>query len=116
MSSIAEQTSSADGVAWNLADLYARPDDPRIAADLDAAERRAVAFEQGVSRQDRGRGRPGARVIARPRSSSSKPLSEQMDRSGIYASLLHAAKTDDPKHGALLAMTRRAAGPRSANT
>ncbi len=33
-------------------------------------------------------------------------LSEQMDRPIVYASLLHAAKTDDPRHGALLARTR----------
>ena len=33
-------------------------------------------------------------------------LSEQMDRPSVYAGLLHAAKTDDPRHGALLAHTR----------
>src|SRR5262249_42352029 len=33
-------------------------------------------------------------------------LSEQMDRSGVYASLVHAAKTDEPAHGALLSRTR----------
>ena len=33
-------------------------------------------------------------------------LSELMDRSAIYASLVHAAKTDEPRHGALLAFTR----------
>jgi oligoendopeptidase F len=29
-----------------------------------------------------------------------------MDRSAVYASLVHAAKTDDPRHGALLSRTR----------
>src|SRR5206468_7356655 len=33
-------------------------------------------------------------------------LFEQMDRPAVYASLLHAAKTDDPPRGALLARTR----------
>src|SRR5262249_54151331 len=33
-------------------------------------------------------------------------LYEQMDRPAVYASLVHAAKTDDPKRGALLARTR----------
>ena len=33
-------------------------------------------------------------------------LSDQRDKPIIYASLVHAAKTDDPKHGALLARTR----------
>src|SRR5437870_727499 len=33
-------------------------------------------------------------------------LSEQMDKPLIYASLVHAAKTDDPRRGALLSHTR----------
>src|SRR5918911_1064999 len=33
-------------------------------------------------------------------------LSEQVDRTAAYAGLLHAGKTDDPRHGALLARTR----------
>ncbi|MFN0053456.1 MAG: M3 family oligoendopeptidase [Planctomycetales bacterium] len=36
--------SSAAGIVWNLADLYAGPDDPAIAADLAEAERRCAAF------------------------------------------------------------------------
>ena len=38
-------TSSADGVAWDLADLYRGLDDPRIDRDLQAAHERARAFE-----------------------------------------------------------------------
>ena len=33
-------------------------------------------------------------------------LYEQMDRPLVYASLLHAAQTDDPRHGALLSRTQ----------
>ena len=33
-------------------------------------------------------------------------LYEQMDKPLVYAHLLHAARTDDPRHGALLAHTR----------
>src|SRR5207248_424014 len=33
-------------------------------------------------------------------------LSEQMDKPAVYASLLHASKTDDPVRGALLAKVR----------
>jgi oligoendopeptidase F len=29
-----------------------------------------------------------------------------MDRPAVFASLVHAARTDDPKHGALLTRTR----------
>ena len=32
-------------------------------------------------------------------------LYAQLDKPSIYASLVHAAKTDDPRHGALLART-----------
>ena len=37
--------SSADGVAWNLGDLYAGPDDPLIGRDLQSALERARKFE-----------------------------------------------------------------------
>ena len=103
--SMTQPTSSADDVAWDLGDLYAGPDDPR----LDARPRRGPAPRRGVRdglpRQDRHRRRPGADLLlAALRELES--LSEQMDRPRVYAGLLHAAKTDDPKHGALLSRTR----------
>ncbi len=36
--------TGAEGVTWNLGDLYASGSDPRLDADLDAADRRADAF------------------------------------------------------------------------
>ena len=36
--------TGAEGVTWNLGDLYASGADPRLDADLDAADRRADAF------------------------------------------------------------------------
>jgi oligoendopeptidase F len=98
-------TSSADGVAWNLDDLYAGPDDPRIGRDLEAALERAKAFEAAY----RGKivaadGPPADQLLAALR--ELEGLSEQMDRPAVYASLLHAAKTDDPRRGALLTLTR----------
>jgi len=36
--------SSAAGIVWNLTDLYAGPDDPKIEADLAECERRCTAF------------------------------------------------------------------------
>src|SRR5216684_1258574 len=64
-----QPSSSADGVVWDLNDLYRGVDDPQLGRDLDG-------------------------------------LYEQMDKPAVYASLVHAAKTDDPRHGALLARTR----------
>ncbi len=98
-------TSSADGVAWNLHDLYAGLDDPQIKQDLAAALRRAQAFEsmyRGKIEMAQG---PPADVLLKA-VQELESLSELMDRPAIYASLVHAAKTDDPRHGALLAFTR----------
>jgi oligoendopeptidase F len=100
-----QPTSSADSVAWDLGDLYGGPDDPRLAQDLEAAMRRAQAFEasyRGKIATDAG---PAPELLlAALRELES--LAEQMDKPGIYAGLLHAAKTDDPKRGALLSRTR----------
>src|SRR6266446_5855105 len=38
--------STADGISWDLGDLYAAPDDPRLTRDLQESRRRAEVFEQ----------------------------------------------------------------------
>jgi oligoendopeptidase F len=96
-------SSSADGVVWDLSDLYSGPDDPRISADLDAAHERARAFETAY----RGKIETGpAAGLLLTALRELEGLSEQMDKPAVYASLLHAARTDDPRDGALLTMTR----------
>jgi oligoendopeptidase F len=96
-------SSSAQGVAWDLSDLYAGPDDPRIDADLEEAQRRAEWFESAY----RGKVAAGMRKAALATAVAElESLYELMDRPLLYASLLHAALTSDPKHGALLARTR----------
>jgi oligoendopeptidase F len=99
----AKPASSADGVAWNLSDLYPSPDSPSLGRDLDAAHERARAFEAAY----RGRIEPGpdARLLLEALTEL-EGLSEQMDRPAVYAELRHAAKTDDPGRGALLMQTR----------
>ncbi|MFQ3593838.1 MAG: M3 family oligoendopeptidase [Gemmataceae bacterium] len=93
--------SSAVNVSWNLSDLYAGVDDPQIDADLNAAHERAIAFEATY------RGKVGQTPAALLTAvTEMESIYEQMDRSAIYASLVHAAKTDDPRHGALVAKTR----------
>jgi oligoendopeptidase F len=97
-------TSSADGVTWDLSELYAGPDDPRIDADLDAALARAQAFESTYRGTIDVEGGPDpAQLLAAV--VELEGLSEQMDRSSVYSGLLHAAKSDDPRRGALLAHT-----------
>jgi oligoendopeptidase F len=98
-----QPTSSATGVSWDLRDLYAGVDDPRLTQDLDEALRRAQAFEAAY----RGKIEAGPSAeLLQTAMTALESLSEQMDKPIIYASLVHAAKTDDPRHGALLSRTR----------
>jgi oligoendopeptidase F len=97
--------SSADGVAWDLSDLYAGLDDPRIDADLAAAHDRAKAFESAYRGKIDVPAGPAVELLAAALAEL-EGLSEQMDRPLVYAHLVHAAKTDEPRHGALLARTR----------
>lgn len=96
-------SSSANGVTWDLRDLYQSFDDPKIDQDLAQAKRRAEAFEKAY------RGKISAGPAAETLLAALQELEslyEQMDRPMVFASLLHAGKTDDPKHGALVARTR----------
>jgi oligoendopeptidase F len=98
-------TSSADGVAWNLNDLYRGVDDPALTRDLDSALQRAQAFEAAYRGKISIAGGPTPDLLFTALAEL-ESLSEQMDRPVIFASLVHAAKTDDPRHGALLSKTR----------
>jgi oligoendopeptidase F len=100
-----QPTSSADGVAWDLSDLYRGVDDPQIGRELDTALERARAFEAAYRGKILVEGGPAPGLLYAALEEL-QGLSEQMDRPAIYAHLLHAAKTDDPRHGALLSRTR----------
>jgi oligoendopeptidase F len=101
----------AEDVRWNLEDLYAGPDDPRIEADLAEARRRAEAF----ARQYRGKVTTGgldgaglALAIA-----EYEQLSELEGRPSFYANLLFAADTQSRKAQQLVHRTREAAAETS---
>jgi oligoendopeptidase F len=98
-------TSSADGVTWNLNDLYAGVDDPAITRDLEEAQRRAQAFEAAYRGKIDTAGGPAPELLLAALTEL-ESLFEQMDRPAIYAGLVHAAKSDEARHGALLARTR----------
>ncbi len=99
--------SSADGVSWDLSDLYASPEDPALTRDLDAALHRARAFEAAYRGKILSDGGPSPSLL-HTALVELESLSEQMDKPAVYANLLHAARTDDPRHGALVARTREA--------
>ena len=91
-------TGPASGVRWDLSDLYAGPDDPRIDADLDRAHARAREF----AAHRRGEiASLDARELALA-VDELESLQEPVARAGAYASLLFAADTATARHGALL--------------
>jgi oligoendopeptidase F len=98
-------TSTAANVAWDLSDLYEGIDDLAIERDMEAAKERAAGFETAY------RGKI-ASLTARDADLLLKAvvelenLYELMDKPGIFASLVHAAQSEDPRHGALVAKTR----------
>jgi oligoendopeptidase F len=98
-------SSSADGVTWNLDDLYRGADDPLIEQDLHKALERAQQFEASYRGKVAVPGGPSAELLLGA-VQELESLFEQMDRPVVYAMLLHASKTDEPRHGALLSRTR----------
>ena len=97
--------STADGVSWDLSDLYQGVDDPAIARDIEAALVRAQAFEAEYRGKIDVPGGPSPDLL-KVALDETEALGELMDKPGLFAGLLHAGKTDDPKNGALLALTR----------
>jgi oligoendopeptidase F len=88
----------AAGVRWDLSDLYAGPDDPRIDADLDAALAQAKALAERL----RGRvASLGAAELAAAVDELER-IQTPAARAGVYSGLLFAADTAVPRHGALI--------------
>jgi oligoendopeptidase F len=90
--------------SWDLADLYAAPDDPVLQADARDALARAAAFEA------RYRGRIVSDVLSPAELAEAvqtlEALTERMRKVQAYASLVFAADTSDPRHGALYQFAR----------
>ena len=90
-------TSSAEGIRWDLNDLFSSHDDPRIEATLNDCHARAEAFA--------ARFRP---VMEHPETLTAAPLLdalkeleiiyEALGRVGSYAGLLYAADTANPDY------------------
>src|SRR5262249_15374327 len=97
--------SSADGVTWNLADLYDAVDDPRIGRDLDTARQRAATFEAAYRGKIDVPGGPDPDLLlAAVRELES--LSEQRDRPAVSAGLPHHSTPAHPRPRALLGRPR----------
>jgi len=88
----------AVGVRWDLADLYAGPDDPRIEADLAQALGDAQRFAE---RHRGGVATLSAETLALA-VAELEAIGERAARPASYAQLLFSADTSVPRHGALL--------------
>ncbi len=99
------KSNSAAGVSWDLRDLYKDADDPAIERDLAAALALAKAFESAY-RGKISALQPSQSDVVLTAVCELESLYEQMDRPAVFAMLLHAGKTDNPRRGALLARTQ----------
>lgn len=90
--------TGAENVAWDLTDLYAGMDDPRLPADLDAADAEAEALDAAYRGRIAGlSAAEAAGLIGRY-----EALVERAGRAGAFASLNWTQNTEDPARGALL--------------
>lgn len=91
-------------VAWDLSDLYAAPDDPRIQSALDAAAERATAFAA------RYQGKIDSPALTDETLAQSiqeyEGIWQDVARPGMYARLRFSADTSDASRGALLQRVR----------
>jgi oligoendopeptidase F len=101
------QTSElkAEGIRWDLGELYSGPEDPRIEGDIAEARRRSEEF----ARTYRGKlagftGAQLARVLT-----EYEALSEILYRPSFYSSLLFAGDTQNAKAQQLVQRAREAA-------
>lgn len=94
----AEQLTGAEDVAWDLSDLYAGPDDPKLEGEVGGAERAAAAFRE----------RYYEAVASLAPSELAAAIAERehiesaIDRALSYAHLRFATDMADPTRGALV--------------
>jgi oligoendopeptidase F len=102
---MATTTTGAEAVEWDLGDLYAGPDDPRLEGDLASAQSDADAFRSRYYGKVAGLDAAalGEAVTELER------LQSVVTRAGGYAELRYTADTSDETRGALAQKTRELA-------
>jgi oligoendopeptidase F len=93
------ELTGAEGVAWDLSDLYESSDDPRLEADIEESEAAATAF------RERYYGQVAALSAAELADAISERerIEEVLTRVGYFAHLHFATDMADPARGALVA-------------
>ena len=90
--------TGAEAVAWELGDLYAGPDDPRLATDISQALADAGAFRERYRGHVADLDAPGlAEAVA-----GLERIQSVFVRAESFAFLLFSTDTADPARGALL--------------
>jgi oligoendopeptidase F len=105
------KTTGAESVHWNLSDLFASPDDPKLEAALARELERARAFEAKY------RGKV-ATLEPKAFAAMMRELADYEESSvlpEVYAYLLHSQDTQDAAAGRLLARVREAGAERGAH-
>jgi oligoendopeptidase F len=85
-------------VRWDLSDLYAGADDPRLWADLDTAEADAERFAETYRGTVASLDAAGLRAAV----AELETLEQRLARAGTFIHLLHATHADNPAVGAAL--------------
>ncbi len=103
---VSSDGSAAQGIRWDLSDLYASIQDPHLQRDQERARNLASAF------RSRYEGKIQAQEItARLVADSLQEYEELLEvacKPMVYARLLHSADSSEAEHGALLAATQEA--------
>ena len=92
-------TSQTD-VSWNLSDLFASPDDPKIDTTLTQARESALSFAQTYQGKIDCPDLTPARLASAIR--EYEALWQEAGKPGTYARLRFSADTSDPARGALM--------------
>ncbi|HVM94973.1 MAG TPA: M3 family oligoendopeptidase [Candidatus Acidoferrales bacterium] len=100
--------TGAEGVSWNLADLYRGFDDPQLEADLSAALDQARIFESKYRGRIQVAGGPQPTLVA-DAVAEMEAIVERLGKACAFADLLHSADVTPPENGALVARTQEQA-------
>ena len=105
------KSTGAETVRWNLSDLFASPDDPKIEATLTREMQRAKDFEARYK---------GKVATLEPKAFAAmmrelEDYEKAAAKPEVYAYMLHSGDTQDHAAGRLLARVREAGAERSSH-
>jgi oligoendopeptidase F len=93
-----EQLTGAEEVEWDLSDLYAAPDDPKLTEEVAGAEASAAAFRERYHGQV---GELGAAALAEAVAEKER-IESALDRALTFAYLRFHTNMADPERGAFV--------------